>query len=186
MKLYLLLLAFVVPICGQASAADEFGAVRCGGDIPRALVGRHVSDGRAVAIEARYRDLALKDLGTEMYTDDIYITAWSICGAEYHELIQHDIIRDVLPFPNHSRAAPAASPAPGECQRDGRKMDEDIDAVLDNKAGLHIGYTDLRDETLLPVLFAWRVDLKSMKFVKLDVGGLLCSVSRVYDVDRGP
>ena len=121
MKRCAMLLAFVVLMCGKASASDGFEAVRCGGDITAALIGRHSANERVVVTEARHRDLALKDLGADMVTDEIDMIDWSICGAEYYVLVdRHDTIRDVLPFPNHSRAAPASS---GPCQRNGQQMD---------------------------------------------------------------
>ncbi len=183
MKPYAMLLPFVVLMCGEASASDGFEAVRCGGDIPRALIGKHSANERVVVIEARHRDLALKDLGADIVTDEINMVDWSICGSEYYVLEdQHDIIRDALLFPNHSRATPAFS---ADCQRDGRPMNEIIYAVLDNKAEPDKKY-DRNDNTLRPALFAWKVDVKTVKFVKLEVGGMLCPVSAIDDVDRVP
>jgi len=181
MKRYAMLLAFAVLICGKASASDGFEAVRCGGDIPAALIGRHSPNERVVVTEARHRDLALKDLGADIVTDQINMIDWSICGAEYYVLMdRHDIIRDVLAFPAHSTAAPASW---GPCQRNGRQMDEAVYSVLDNNGEDNKTY-DQNDKTLLPVLAAWKVDEKTVKFVKLDVAGMLCSVSAVNDVDR--
>jgi hypothetical protein len=178
-----MLLAFLLLICGKASAEDGFEAVRCGGDVPAALIGRHSPNERVVVTEARHRDLALKDLGADIITDEINMIDWSICGAEYYVLLdQHDIIRDVLAFPNHSRVAPASW---GPCQRNGRQMDEAIYAVLDNKGGDDKTY-DQNDKTLLPALFAWKIDAKRVKFVKLDVGGMRCPLSAVDPVDRVP
>jgi hypothetical protein len=182
MKPWGMLLPFLVLLCGTA-AADEFDAVRCGGDIPRALIGKHSANERVVLTGARHRDLALKDVGADIITDDINMVDWSICGAEYYVLLdRHDTIRDVLAFPNHSRAAPASS---GQCQRDSRQIDEIIYSVLDNKAGDNKKY-DQNDKTLLPALAAWKIDVKSVKFVKLDVSGLLCPLSAIDSVDRVP
>ncbi len=183
MKPYAMLLPFVVLTCGKASASDGFEAIRCGGDIPRALIGRHSSNEPVVVIEARHRDLALKDVGADIVTDEINMVDWSICGSEYYVLEdRHNTIRDALAFPDHSRAAPAFS---GDCQRDGHQMNEIIYAVLDNTAGSDKKY-DRNDKTLLPALWAWKVDVKTVKFVKLDVGGMLCPVSAIDDVDRVP
>ncbi len=183
MKACVLLLGFLVLMCGKVWAGDEFDAVRCGADIPRALIGRHSRNERVVVTEARHRDLALKDLGADIITDEINMIDWSICGAEYYVLVdQHDIIRDVLPFPTHSRTAPASS---GPCQRNGREMDDIIYAVLDNKAGSDKKH-DRNDNTLLPALAAWRIDVKSVKFVKVDVGGMFCPLSTIDSADRVP
>lgn len=181
MKPYAMLLPLLVLMCGKASAGDGFEAVRCGGDIPRSLIGRHRTNDWVVLIEARHRDLALKDLGADIVTDEINMIDWSICGSEYYVLEDHhDIIRDALPFPNHSRAAPVFY---GDCQRDGQQMNEIIYAVLDNKAGSNKKY-DRHDKTLLPALLAWKVDVKRVKFVKLDVGGMLCPLSAINDEDQ--
>jgi hypothetical protein len=183
MKLYVMLLVLLALSCGKASARDEFEAVRCGADIPRALIGRQSANERVVVTEARHRDLALKDLGADIITDEINMIDWSICGAEYYVLVdQHDIVRDVLPFPNHSRAAPASS---GHCQRNGQEMNEIIYSVLDNKAGSNKTY-DENDKTLLPALWAWKIDVKKVKFVKLDVGDMLCPLSAIDPADRVP
>jgi hypothetical protein len=56
---------------------------------------------------------------------------------------------------------------------------------LDNKAGENKKY-DPNDKTLLPALAAWKIDVKSVKFVKLDVSGLLCPLSAVDPRDRVP
>src|SRR5215472_9258387 len=183
MKRLVMLLPLLALICGKASAADEFDAVRCGADITRALIGRHSPNERVLVTEARHRDLALKDLGADIITDEINLIDWSICGAEYYVLVdQHQVIRDVLPFPNHSRAAPASW---GPCQRDGRAMDEAIYAVLDNAAGSNKKY-DPDDKTVLPALSAWQVDVKRLKFIKLDVGGMFCPLSTIDSADRVP
>jgi hypothetical protein len=181
MKRCAMLLGFLVLMCGKASASDGFEAVRCGGDIPAALIGRHSANERVVVTEARHRDLALKDLGADIVTDEINMIDWSICGAEYYVLVdRHDIIRDVLAVPAHSTAAPASW---GPCQRNGRQMDEAVYSVLDNNGEDNKTY-DQNDKTMLPVLAAWKVDEETVKFVKLDVAGMLCSVSAVDEADR--
>jgi hypothetical protein len=184
MKLNVMLLAFAVLISGQASGRDEFESVRCGGDIPRSLIGKHSPNEQVDVTEARHRDLALENVGGDIITDEISMIDWSICGAEYYLLVdQDDIIRDVLPFPNHSRAAPAT--ASRECQRDGLEMKEMVYAVLDNKAGYNIKMFDHKNKTPLRVLWAWEVDEKKRKFVKL-VGDMACPVSDVDVRDRVP
>jgi hypothetical protein len=184
MKLNVMLLAFAVLISGQASGRDEFESVRCGGDIPRSLIGKHSPNELVDVTEARHRDLALENVGGDIITDEISMIDRSICGAEYYLLVdQDDIIRDVLPFPNHSRAAPAT--ASRECQRDGLKMKEMVYAVLDNKAGYNIKMFDYKNKTPLAVLWAWEVDEKKIKFVKL-VGDMACPVSDVDVRDRVP
>ena len=64
-------------------------------------------------------------------------------------------------------------------------MNEIIYSVLDNKAGFNKTY-DQNDKTLLPALWAWKVDVKRVKFVKIDVGGMLCPLSAIDPIDRVP
>ena len=181
MRLQVMVLAFLTLMGGRALAGDEFDAVRCGANIPQALIGRHSPNERVVVTEARHRELALKDLGADIINDDLNMIVWSICGAEYYMLVdRHDIIRDVLPFPAHSKNAPASS---GPCQRNGRETSGVIYSVLDNRAGEDRKY-DQNDKSLLPALWAWRVDEKRAKFVKLDVIGLRCPLSAIDPRDR--
>jgi hypothetical protein len=189
MKVYAILAAFLVLICGKASAADEFDAVRCGTDIPRALIGKYSPNERVVVLEARHRDLALKDMGADIVSDDINMIDWSICGADYMLLIdRHDIIRDALAFPAHSFIKPMTGGGP--CRRNGRDTVDTSVALLDNKAGYrvdhHVNHQAEMEKIQLPVLDAWKIDLKRVKFVKLDVVGLRCSIEEVSPVDSVP
>ena len=45
----------------QIAIADEFQKVRCGSDIPKALIGQRSSNERVVVTERKYRALGLKD-----------------------------------------------------------------------------------------------------------------------------
>lgn len=167
---------------GNALAADGFEAVRCGGDIPGALIGKHLSNERVVVLEARHRDLALKDLGATEITDRINTISWNICGKEYVLLLDGDAIRDVLPFPAHSRRAPAFI---GSCEIGGRMDDETVVAVLNNSAGYEKDY-DLQDRKLYPATTAWKIDTKKIKFVKIDAAGVRCSRMGISTSDGGP
>src|SRR3954471_8318348 len=128
-------------VCGNAWGADEFGAVRCGADIPKALIGKHDSSDPVAAIEARHKDLQLKNLGGSEIDDRLFLASWQICGSEYELLVntQTGLIRDVLPFPAHSKAAPMFI---GTCEV-GKKKVPDVVAVLNNSAG-----SNPRDEKL--------------------------------------
>src|SRR5438067_13803025 len=55
---------------GSVYGADGFESVRCGGDIPKGLVGRKGSDEPVVKIEERHKDIGLKHLGAEIISDD--------------------------------------------------------------------------------------------------------------------
>src|SRR5271168_5148964 len=48
----------------QALAKDGFEKVSCNADIAKALIGQRAANERIVVIEARHKDLGLKDLGS--------------------------------------------------------------------------------------------------------------------------
>src|SRR5262245_49042554 len=66
-------------------AGDGFELVRCGTDIAKALVGRKTSNEPVVKIEARHKDIGLKDLGADIISEDkgLNLVFWQICGDEY-------------------------------------------------------------------------------------------------------
>src|SRR5215470_1662342 len=104
MKLHLFFLALLVS--GAAQAKDGFEAVKCGGDVRTALLGKRMSDEPAAETEKRRADLGLKNLGGDEVSDSLNSTAWRICGKEYVVTSDsHGTVRDVLQFPAHSRTA---------------------------------------------------------------------------------
>jgi hypothetical protein len=170
-----------------ASAKDGFEAVRCGGDVRTALLGKWMSNEPVVQTEKRRAALGLKDLGGDEITDTLNSVTWLICGKEYAVITDaHDIVRDVLPFPPHSRTAPAFSG--GVCMRNGKELSGEIMGVLDNSAAKDTGasHYSAQDKRLLPVKVAWSVDEKTGKFAPLPAAGLLCSRSSVDTADGGP
>src|ERR1700757_3481682 len=103
MKPQPLLLLVLSMACGRAGAADGFGGLSCGADIAKALTGRHMSNEPVVAIEARHKDLGLKDLGADEldWGSEVW---WRICDARYAMLLdRHDVVRDVLKFSDQPR-----------------------------------------------------------------------------------
>jgi len=148
--------------CAPAHAGDGFEKVRCDGDIPKALIGQRGSNEPVVKIEARHKDLALKDLGASDYDSFSSIT-WLICGKEFMILEENrsGLVRDVLPIPPHSKSAPLSE---GICKLNGKPMKESTLAILREQTGAE----DLSAEV------AWRVDEKAIKFVKMPADGLLC------------
>ncbi len=158
--------------CGQAAAADEFRNVKCGADIPKAIVGQRSSSDNVIRIEARYRALGLKHLGADEVSDKLSSINYLICGSEFVLLVDRkNIVRDVIAFPAHSRQSPAFS---GICQAAGRDLPDVFIGVLD---GASPGY-------MLPVLSAWKIDQKGPKFVKAP-DGLRCPRSSIFTVDGG-
>jgi hypothetical protein len=159
-------------VCGDARAADQFDKVQCGSDIPKVLTGQRPSNDRIVVIEGRHKDLSLKDLGSDEISDRLSSTHWLICGNEFVTL-QDDRIRDVLPFPPHSKNAPAFS---GICQVNGKDVKDVIVAVLSFRPGTEP----------LTASAAWKIDDKRAKFVKTSTDGLTCPRSGIATVDGGP
>jgi hypothetical protein len=173
MKKIACMLASIYFACGQAAIADEFQKVQCGSDIPKALIGRRSSNERIVVLENRNRKLGLKHLGADETSDQLSSINWLICGAEFVVLEDRQgRVRDVLPFPSHSRRSPAFS---GICRVDGRDLPDVMIGVLNGE-----GATDF-----LPVQSAWKIDQKNAKFVKASSEGLRCPRNAIYSVDGG-
>src|SRR6476659_6773568 len=119
--------------CSPAYARDVFEKVRCGGDIAKALVGQRGSSEPVAAIEARHKDLELKDLGASDYGKFSSIT-WIICGKEFMLLEENrsNLIRDVLQIPPHSKSNPEFE---GRCKLNGKPMAQSVIAILRDQAG---------------------------------------------------
>jgi hypothetical protein len=157
----ILLLALLAP--SHAYARDGFEKVRCGGDIVKALKGQRTSNETVMAIEARHKDLKLKDLGASDYGRFSSIT-WSICGRDFMVLEENrrNIVHDALELPAHSETTPAFE---GTCKLNGKPMPENVVGTLHEESG--------KDE--LQAVTAWKVDEKVIRFVKMSTDGLFCS-----------
>jgi len=172
MKKFLFFLIPFLLFCGNLQAADGFEAVKCGSDIPKALMGKRMKNERVVVLEARHKDIGLKDLGASEISDHMDTISWLICGSEYMLIEADSVVRDVLPFPPHSKSSPAFD---GLCEMKGIKMPEEVVGVLEDQPG----------KDFLPVKQAWKVDEKNAKFVKLPTEGLLCARSGIFSLDGG-
>jgi hypothetical protein len=165
----------VLPLFCRTSIcnADGFDSVRCGSDVRKALLRRTMSNEPIVTIEARHKDLELKDLGAQEISDRLSVISWRICGEEYVILEDNkNIARDVLKFPKHSKESPEFI---GSCQLNGHDV-----------PGFAIGV--LKEENrveMLSALSAWKIDEKQMKFVKLETEGLRCSRNGISTADGG-
>ncbi|HET7887826.1 MAG TPA: hypothetical protein VFL62_16510 [Bradyrhizobium sp.] len=169
-------LAFLVLLLvasAHAAVADEFANVKCGGDIPKAMIGQRASNGTVMATEKKYQALGLKDLGGDTLSDRLSSVTWQICGAEYIVLVERGgMVRDVLAFPAHSKISPAFS---GVCQYNGKEL-----------PGLYVAVLDaLKHGDLLPVRFAWKIDEPRAKFVPVPAEGLTCPRSGISTADGG-
>ncbi|MDR2209333.1 MAG: hypothetical protein LBE22_10230 [Azoarcus sp.] len=158
-------------------AADAFSAVRCGSDVRKALLKRTIPNERVVIIEERHKDLGLKDLGGTRVSDDVSLITWRICGDEYVMLVNNSgFVRDVLKFPDHSKQSPQFI---GFCSLRGENMEEEVIGVFErNGNGKGVG-------DMSPVQFAWRIDVKQAKLIKMETEELLCSRSGIITVDGG-
>ena len=166
----------LIAIClawGHAASADEFRNVKCGADLPKAMIGQRSSNGRVVVTEKKYAALGLKHMGADEISDRLNSINWMICGAEYMVLVERrGSITDAVPFPEHSKASPAFS---GLCQSRGKDLPDIFVGVLDGAS----------KADLLPVVTAWKIDKQRAKFIKVPGEGLLCPRSAIYTVDGG-
>lgn len=153
-------------------AGDGFESVRCGSDIRKALLGRKMSNETVVVIEARHKDLGLKDLGADEISDNLNLIFWLVCGEEYVVLEGGDVVHDVLKFPKHSKESPQFS---GTCQLNGRDLPGYAIGVLKNEEGV----------AMLQALSAWKIDEKQKKLVPLQTEGLRCSRNGIITADGG-
>ena len=157
----------------NVSAADLFSKVQCGTDVPKALIGGSMTNERSASIEARHKTLGLKDLGGSDLAGDLFLSSWQICGNEYMMILdKKSVVRDVLQFPQHSKASPEFI---GSCRVNGKKLPGEIVAVLNNQAGAEN----------LAAKFAWKIDTKTAKFVKLATDGMDCPRSGIITADGG-
>jgi hypothetical protein len=166
----LLILAF---ICVKiVRSADGFESVRCGADIPKALIGRTTTNEPVVKIEERRKDIGLKHLGADEISDRLNLIFWQICGDEYAVLEDGNTVKDAIKFPKHSRDSPQFS---GSCQLNGKDLPGYVVGVLKNEEGA----------AMLSAVVAWMIDEKKMKFVPLKPEGLRCSRNGISTVDGG-
>ncbi len=177
------ILFLLIIVAGQAWARDQFDGTKCGADLASSLVGKRSSDEPVATIEARHQQLGLKNLGGREISDNLSLESWQICGSEYELLVntKTNLIRDVLPFPSHSAAAPMFI---GRCQAGGKETAQLV-AVLNNSAG-----KDARDsksaKTMLNATAAWSIDERNERFVKQSTEGLACPLDGVVTADGGP
>ena len=161
---------------GASGPQDGFSGVRCGADVPTALIGRFMRNERVVVIENRHKDLGLKDLGGTDISDrpTLFASSWKICGDEYMLLEDgRSVVRDVLKVPEHSKMSPEFI---GECQNsDTRMAGTAVVAILNNEQG----------KDTLSATAAWKIDEKRAKFIKISTDGLGCPRSGIITADGG-
>ncbi|HTK95828.1 MAG TPA: hypothetical protein VL382_09330 [Terriglobales bacterium] len=175
---------FLVVVGGRARALDEFAGLKCGADIPKSLIGKRDANEPVAALEKRHADLGLKDLGGTEVSDRLSLASWKICGSEYELLVntKTGLIRDVLPFPPHSKTSPMSI---GPCRSAGKPFHGTLLAVLDNSAGRDARDPKLAD-TMVKATAAWSVDETKEKFAQQPTEKLACPLSGVVTQDGGP
>ncbi len=168
MFLLLLLLAFA-PAC---RADDGFGSVTCGGDIAKALVGKKLSNEADSVVEKRHKNLALKDLGGDEISDDVFLSTWTICGNDYMLTLKRGVVSDVLKLPAH---AGAEKEFDGDCTKGKTPVPGVIVGILMDKPG----------SDALPAKTAWKLDGKTGKFISIPADGLTCARHDILFPDGG-
>lgn len=152
-----------VPV--TAASKNDFDGITCQNDIVPALIGRHMPNRRVVTIEARYKNIGLKDLGAfgmEIDGDPWTLISWEICGREYALLERDDIVRDVVAFPIPSGGSQSQI---ASCSVNGSALQ-----------GTALALVDESDQTLQGrVKNAWLIDGKAMKFVKIAGDEIVCT-----------
>lgn len=156
--LLLLLLAFA-PAC---RAEDGFGSVTCGGDVAKALVGKKLSNEVDSVVENRHKNLALKDLGGDEISDDIFLSTWTICGSDHMLTLKHGVVSDVLKLPAHAGAEKVFD---GDCMKGKTAVSGIIVGILVDRPG----------SDALSAKTAWKLDDKTGKFTSIPADGLTCA-----------
>ena len=155
------------------AAPNGFSSIKCGTDIPKALIGRPVPNEKVSVLERRYKSIGLRDLGATEISDNIVSISWMICGSEFMLLQdKRGVVRDVLPFPPHSKALPEFI---GTCALNGKASPDVMVAVLDSQTG--------SEELVTKV--AWRIDKVKVKFVRIFEDGVRCPRSGIATSDGG-
>jgi hypothetical protein len=172
-------------LSSPARAQDAFASVRCGSDISRALIGKKSPRGPVAATERKHRDIGLKGEGASQISDTLFYIGWTLCGREYAFIEgKNDRIRDVIPFPPHSRQSPGFF---GSCTIGGKSLSDAVLAILANPAPLPADrHYAFNDSTSLNATSAWRVDDKQARFVALHEAKIECPRNSIFTVDGGP
>lgn len=172
-------------LSSPARAQDAFASVKCGSDIPRALIGKKSPRVPVAATERKHRDIGLNSEGASQVSDKLFYIGWTLCGREYAFIEnKNNRIRDVIPFPPHSRQSPGFF---GSCTIDGKSPSDAVLAILANPAPLPADrHYAFNDSTSLNATSAWRVDEKHARFVALRNARIECPRNSIFTVDGGP
>jgi hypothetical protein len=169
MKIGIAILLVLLLCYSQLSfASDVFDNVKCGADIPSALIGKRERNEPVVKTEARHKDIGLHDIGAYGISENLDTISWMICGNEYMLLVdKKSLINDVIQVPDHSKHALAFT---GTCEINGTEKPDIIFAILNDEEG----------KKMLAASAAWLIDEKTKKFKKLSVDGMICPREYAY------
>jgi hypothetical protein len=150
-----ILIIGVLFLSGKACyASDGFDKVKCGADIPKALIGQLMPNESVVVLERKHKALGLKDLGADIISEKLNTIYWMICGKRFIVLQDGNFVRDVMQI---STIPDDASEYTGKCKSNDTELPEIVFAILENKI----------------VKSAWEINRKK-GFVKLPTNGLQC------------
>jgi hypothetical protein len=175
MRLSIFLLVTGLLVTNAFGGSDGFIGIKCGSDIPKALIGKRMSNETVVVLEKRHADLGLKDLGADEISDRLNSISWLICGSEFMFLEDRDIVRDVLKVPPHSKTSPEFLGM--MCEINGKESKDIVVAILDDEKE--------PGANMLPAKVAWKIDQKKVKFVPIPVEGLRCPRNGIFTTDGG-
>lgn len=163
--------------CGfafSANGGDGFEKVRCDRPIVPALIGARSDRSTTVGkLKTRRKAIGLLDLGAEELETGVGTINWRICGRNFTVLDVHDVWKDAIEFPAESAVEPAFSTQ--SCEVSGQKVDGDFLGVF--------ARAPLNKAQMLPVKMAWRVDLKTHRFVQLPADST-CLSDGIYTRDE--
>jgi hypothetical protein len=77
--------------------ADSFDGIECSENLEKELKGRKIPNERVQVLEAKFKDLGLKDLGADMPEQGVTFIQWKLCGGDFfHFLEKEGRVKDVL------------------------------------------------------------------------------------------
>jgi hypothetical protein len=134
--------------------------LNCEIEIEKALLGREMPNEKVASIEARHKNLGLKDLGGYEVSDRLFLIIWRICGNQYVLLERGTRVKAVLKIPDQFKGSDEAM----ICSPVGETPTGTIIAVP----------SSVRTETTIRAAAAWRVDEKNVSFVPVTARPLDC------------
>ncbi|NHZ94768.1 hypothetical protein [Massilia sp. CCM 8734] len=149
---------------GKSSfASDAFSTIKCGSEISKKLIGRHVKNEKVVDIEARHKSIDLKNLGMDDISEKLLAGYWMICGNKFILLEDKKLlmIHDVIQVPDDPTRFVDFT---GQCTVHGKEKSELIFAILNKEDGV----------ATLSANSAWIVDEKKKVFRKTSTDGMRC------------